>query len=231
MKVAIMQPTFLPWLGYFALIEKVDKFVFLDSVQFESRSWQQRNRILVNEKPHWITVPTVCPSGRSTLIRDVRVNFEHYSGNRFESIIRRNYSRCPGIKDLTSTFFGLILEPPELLSKFNVALIKLISNQIGIQTEFVKASNLEAKGEKAELLLNICRELKASTYVSPPGSRNYLQNFDGFRDNSILLEYLDFTHPQYYQNTPEFISHLSIVDVICHTGNVKTFQFIRDGLK
>jgi len=122
-----MQPTFLPWLGYFSLIDSVDKFVFLDVVQFESRSWQQRNRILINSEARWLTVPTTLPSGRSTLINQVLINKEHYSGISLLKTLKQAYGNKPGFEYIEMSLFQAILSPPDYLSLLNVGLITKIA--------------------------------------------------------------------------------------------------------
>jgi hypothetical protein len=226
-----MQPTFAPWLGYFSLIQKVDLFVFLDSVQFDARSWQQRNRIIVNGKPNWITVPVTCPNGRSTLIKDVLINKEHYSGSKLTSQIKQNYSRTSGINELTESIFSYLNAPPVELSSLNIKLIRIISENLSIDTKFIRSSELDVRGTKADLLLDICRNQKATKYFSPPGSRDYLSDYDGFKNHGITLEYFQFDHPTYPQTSSEFIPNLSVIDSICNLGFENTHNLIVKGLK
>ena len=231
MRVAIMQPTFLPWLGYFALIESVDKFVFLDVVQFESRSWQQRNRILINKEARWLTVPTTLPYGRNTLINQVLINSEHYSGESVLKTLKQAYGNKPGFEFIERNLFKAILSPPNHLSLMNVQLIKNISQSLGFNTSFILASELNVSGNKADLLLDISKTLGATTYVSPPGSRVYLDDYAGFSDSGISLEYQNFNHPIYPQGPDVFISHLSVIDAICNTNLEGTRELIQEGSK
>jgi hypothetical protein len=226
-----MQPTFLPWLGYFSLIDSVDKFVFLDVVQFESRSWQQRNRILINNEARWLTVPTNLPFGRSTLINQVLINKEHYSGISILKTLKQAYGNKPGFEYIEMSLFQGILSPPDQLSLLNVGLITEIAQSLGCKAIFISASELNVSGSKADLLLNISKTLGATTYVSPLGSRVYLDEYSGFSDSGISLEYQDFSHPTYPQGQNEFISHLSIIDAICNTNLEATRDLIRERSK
>jgi len=225
-----MQPTFAPWLGYFGLIQKVDVFVFLDSVQFDARSWQQRNRIIVNGKPSWITIPVTCPNGRSTLIKEVLINTEHYSGAKITSQIRQHYSKTAGINELSQLIFHDLTAPPVELSLLNIKIIRKLSEHLGIETLFLKSSELDVRGSKADLLLDICKKLRATKYVSPLGSLEYLVDYDGFSALGIDLEYFQFYHPIYPQSTSEFIPNMSVIDSICHLGFEKTHSLIMEGL-
>lgn len=224
-----MQPTFLPWLGYFSLIDSVDKFVFLDVVQFESRSWQQRNRILINSEARWLTVPTTLPSGRSTLINQVLINKEHYSGLSLLKTLKQAYGSKPGFEFIEMSLFQALLSPPDQLSLLNVELITEIAQSLGSKTIFISASELNVSGSKADLLLDISKTLGATTYVSPLGSRVYLDEYSGFSDSGISLEYQDFNHPTYPQGQDTFISHLSVIDAICNTNLDATRDLIHEG--
>lgn len=226
-----MQPTFIPWLGYFGLINSVEKFVFLDVVQFESRSWQQRNRILINNETRWLTIPTSLPSGRSTQINQVLINSEHYSGTSIIKTITQAYGKKPGFDFIEEKLFHSLSNPPSHLSSLNVDLIKKISSALGIQTKFIAASELQVSGSKADLLLDICKTLGASTYVSPQGSKVYLDDYTGFSNSGIVLEYQNFIHPIYPQGKMDFVSHLSSIDAICNLNIEATRELMLEGSK
>ena len=213
-----MQPTFLPWLGYFNLISSVDLFVILDSVQFESRSWQQRNKIVINGISKWITIPVTLPYGVLTKINQVEVNKEHFSAKKLKSTIFHAYGKNKGYSYIESEIFPLITDEEKLLSNINLFIIKKITQDLKISTKFLKSSELQAGGSNADLILNICKEVKSKVYVSPRGSEAYLHNFQGFEQSKIELRYQDYEHPVYFQGNRDFISHLSIIDAIANIG-------------
>ena len=107
-----------------------------------------------------------------------------------------------------------------------MGLIVQLSSLLGIETEFVYARELEAVGEKADLLLNICQKIGATTYVSPVGSRVYLDDFNGFNESQMQLEYQEYTHPIHKQLSTSFVTHLSIVDALCNIGPKETASLI-----
>ena len=218
MRVAIMQPTFLPWLGYFSLAKTVDVFVFLDSVQFDSRSWQQRNKILIDGQPKWITIPTTLPFGRQTKINDVLINQEHYSGSKISNMIMQAYKGSEGISFVKEEIIIHLLQNPKYLSQLNTTLVKLLFKAFEINVKVINSSSLETHGSKGELLLNISKSLGATTYVSPKGSRDYLQDFQGFQNSNIRVEFQEYEHPIYAQQLQVFHSHLSVIDAICNIG-------------
>jgi len=227
LRVAIMQPTFLPWMGYFSLINSVEKFVFLDNVQFESRSWQQRNRILQNNEIQWITVPVTLPSGRATKINDVLINQEHYSSAKLKKTLIHAYAKSNWTHSITESLYPILDNSPLQLSTLNKKLIVSISKQLGIETEFLHAGTLNAQGEKGMLLLDICQILGADTYISPLGSKIYLEEFSGFRDSGIQIEYQNYAHPTYSQISKSFVSHLSIIDALCNIGTEDTAHLVK----
>jgi hypothetical protein len=224
-----MQPTFLPWLGYFSLLESVDFFVFLDNVQFEVRSWQQRNRIIINNKESWLTIPVSLPFGRLTRVDQALINTEHFSGPKICKTLTRAYGNKKGFDFIISNIFKIFLDPPKNISNFNVSLIKEIANALEVKTPFKLASEMNVSGSKGDLLLDICKNLGASTYISPAGSATYLDSYAGFFESGINLEYQTFKHPIYSQGEIKFISHLSVIDAICNVGLKASKEMIKKG--
>jgi len=222
-----MQPTFLPWLGYFSLIENTDMFVFLDNVQFEARSWQQRNRIIVNKSVGWLTIPVSLPYGRSTRIDQALINTEHFSGSKICKTITQAYRGKKGFNFLTNNIFKIFLNPPKNISDFNINLINEIVKALRIETPVILSSEMNVTGKKGDLLLDICKNLNATTYVSTAGSAVYLDSYSGFANSSINVEYQKFDHPIYPQGESEFISHLSVIDAICNIGLKATEEIVK----
>lgn len=222
-----MQPTFLPWLGYFSLIENTDVFVFLDNVQFEARSWQQRNRIKVNKSVSWLTIPVSLPFGRSTRIDQALINTEHFSGSKICKTITQSYGGKKGFDFISDNIFKIFLDPPRNISGFNIKLINEIAKALRIETPLKLSSEMNVTGKKADLLLDICKNLNATTYVSTVGSAVYLASYSGFSNSGINVEYQNFDHPIYPQGESEFISHLSVIDVICNIGLKATEEIIK----
>ena len=226
-----MQPTFLPWLGYFELLESVDTFVFLDNVQFEARSWQQRNRIIIDNKVSWLTIPVSLPFGRLTRIDQALINAEHFSGSKICKTLTQAYRDKKGFDFITNNIFKILLDPPKHISNFNVKLIHEIAKALNINTPLKLASEMSVNGNKSDLLLDICKNLCATTYVSPAGSAVYLDGYSGFSDSGINLEYQTFVHPSYSQGKIEFVSHLSVIDVICNVGVKTSEEMIKKGIR
>ncbi|MDL0087835.1 WbqC family protein [Campylobacter gastrosuis] len=224
MKIAIMQPTFLPWLGYFYIIKSVDKFVFLDSVQFERRSWQSRNKIKLNDKEFFLSL--CCQkSPQKTQINDILLSKEPKWREKILNTIHHTYSKSINFKNYFE-FLKNELFVNENLSDFNINLIKKFMSDLGIYTPIYRASKLNLSNAKREdLLLEICLSLNADSYLSPEGSRNYLQSEHSkqiFNDNKIKIEYLNFAHPIYKQQGKNFVPYLGIIDFLFNIKDPKS---------
>ena len=230
-KVAIMQPTFLPWLGYFALIDSVDEFILLDNVQFDKRSWQQRNKILSNNGPLWLTVPVLSKGKLYQKINDVQINRMDNTSPFVKHLrsIENNYKKAPFFEDYFAGIEEILSSPTEKLSVLNFKLICLICTYLGMHFQYRWASSLPVNGAKDELLFNICQAVNASHYISPPGSMNYLEQSKLFSDSDIQVDYFSYDHPSYNQLSPSFESHLSVIDLLFNEGH-RSLDIIKSGV-
>lgn len=221
-----MQPTFLPWLGYFALINEVDKFVFLDNVQFNKRSWQQRNQIINNDKVCWISVPVYSKGKKDYKINQIKINFEHYYPKKILGTIYHSYKKTKYFEYLNENLIKILNKKNIYLSDLNINLIKFICKELLINDKFINSSDLEITGKKDELIFNICSNLNASKYISPAGSKIYLSESKFFSSSKIELEYFSYSHPIYNQKSAKFIPNLSIVDLVFNEGFKKAREII-----
>lgn len=217
-KVAIMQPTYLPWIGYFGLMKSVDYFVLLDSVQFSKRSWQQRNKIKTSTGEQWLTVPVLSKGKREQKICDVKIDYSRGFHLSHIRALEQNYRSANFFDEYYPLVRNVLLSQPEKLVELNFGIINLIRQILDISTPIIRSSEMSAKGENASLLCNICLELGATEYVSPPGSRVYLDTSDDFEKVDIPVKYFDFQCRPYIQQYGEFIPFLSAVDLIFNCG-------------
>ena len=144
-----MQPTTLPWLGYFALIDYVDIFIFLDDVQFERRSWQQRNKININGEEKIISIPVHNKHKREQLINEVKVNYNNLYPEKFIRNIYQSYSKTKYFRDYFVEI-EYILRNNDMLSDLNINLIKYFSKKLNIETKFGVSSKLKIKNIKGK---------------------------------------------------------------------------------
>lgn len=226
--IAIMQPTYLPWLGYFALMDQVDTFVFLDDVAFDRRSWQQRNRIKGPNGEVLLTVP-VQKASRGTPICEIEINFDHDFPDNHLKAIEFNYQSTPFFEAYWAQFSTLLSKAPNGLSDLNVTLATWFADTLKIETQFVRSSALDVVGSKDIYLAELCEHFGKDQYLSPVGSKGYLDESTAFAEHGIEIQYLEFTHPTYPQRYGRFIDHLSAIDAVFNVGGDKTLELVRKG--
>jgi hypothetical protein len=230
MKVAISQPTYLPWAGYFDLIDQVDRFVFLDTVQFEKRSWQQRNRIKTIDGLLFLTVPVVVKGRFEQKIKDVEIESPFFVRKHVRSI-ESSYRRAPYFSryfnEFASVFDGC--SAGSRLAELNIRMVQWLCSAMGITTPLLRSSEIENEGGRLERLLQICRFLGADSYLSPLGSSNYLlEDIPKFQENGIEVGFQSYSHPQYSQLFGPFEPHASVIDLLFNEGD-RSLSILRGG--
>lgn len=230
MKCAIMQPTYLPWLGYFDLIRNVDKFVIYDHVQFEKQSWQQRNRIRNKEGDLMLTMAVKYDKGLERNIKDVKIDHSRNFLGKHLNSIKHSYARAKNFSVVFPEIESIYQKENEFLIDLNLDLIRLGMKYLSIEKEFLFSSTMDVQGQKVDAIIDVCKKLDADKYLSPVGSKSYIDENNIFPDNNIELSYQDFHHPEYKQiNYPDFISHLSFIDYLFNVDldEVKLFGTLK----
>jgi len=229
MRIAIAQPTYLPWLGYLDLIDQVDAFVLLDHVQFEKQSWQHRNRIKTPTGLQWLTVPVIFRGRFGQSICEVEIRDCEFRRKHLRSI-DVNYRRAPFFGDYFEELSERLRCPQGAhLVDLNVQLIEWFMRRLEIQTPLFFSSQLNVAGTRTQLLANICSSLGATTYVSPIGSAAYLlREIKLLTIGSIEVRFHHYQHPEYRQMFPPFIPYASILDLLFNEGG-RALDVIRSG--
>ncbi len=225
MTCAIMQPTYLPWLGFFELIAKSDIFVIYDSVQFEKQSWQQRNRLRDKNAELMLTLPVKYGSGLLRRINEVEVDYSRSVPKKHLQTIKLSYGKSKNFTTIFPEIESIYSSQPNLLVEMNMQLIKLGMKYFEIKTPLVFASDMDVQGNRVEALIDICQKVKATHYYSPIGSKGYIDDNNLFSENKIDLTYQNFSHPIYQQiNYPDFISHLAFIDFLLNAERHDIFK-------
>jgi hypothetical protein len=214
MRVAIMQPTYLPWCGYFGLMQSVDLFIFLDTVPFQRRSWQQRNRIKTSNGEQWLTIPVKSKGKRNQNIQDVEIDSSTNFFKKHAKAIEINYRQAEGFGRVFPALSLGLQSQEQMLANFTISLLMLLRQFLGIETPVIRSSELTGEGAKAELLASLCLQVGATEYVAPPGSREYMESSDVFQGTDISVSYFEFAHPQYTQLHGDFLPYMSCIDMI-----------------
>ncbi|MBB44387.1 MAG: hypothetical protein CMM44_11595 [Rhodospirillaceae bacterium] len=221
---SIMQPTYLPWIGYFKLIENSDIFIFLDCVQFDKRSWQQRNYIRNDDNKLLLSVPVHTKGKFNQAIKNVKIDYSINWQNKHLNTLFHCYSKTRYFDDHYFDLKNILIQNTENISSLNIKLIKMICNKLKIKTKFIVSSYFSLDFNKDELLYNLCKEVNANLYLSPPGSKKYLSESNYF-NKDIKLKYFEYKKYFYNQKGKNFIENLSVVDFIFN-NDLKDFKFL-----
>jgi len=230
MRAAIMQPTYLPWIGYMAMIARVDYFVFLDSVAFNDRSWQQRNYIRAGDQKLMLTVPVLKKGRRGQLIRDVEISPDAAFPEDHIRSIEHAYAKAPFFDAHAEMLFDIMRRDGSQLCDLTITIIQWLMSAFGISTKTMRSSDMAVDGAKADLLANICEALAADRYLSAPGSREYIEASDAFERAGVSVEYHAYDHPTYRQSSGEFIPFLGGIDLLFNEGGDKGGEILRTGI-
>jgi hypothetical protein len=217
MRIAIHQPEHLPWLGYLDKARRADRFVFLDTVAFKKNYFENRNRIRTAQGWAWLTVPVLIKGRFGQAFDAVEINNQARWAEVYFRTVQQNYAKAPFWKEYAPALEEIILQPRERLVDLNLALIRFLFSAFGISTPTLRASELDPRGRKGELLLDICRKTGATVYLSGPSGRDYLDE-SLFFAAGIGVEYHSFTHPEYRQMHTPFIPGMSSLDLLLNEG-------------
>lgn len=222
MKIAIMQPYAFPYLGYFQLINAVDKFIVFDDVNYINKGWINRNNILLNNAPHLFTIPLIKAS-QNKLIKEIEMQAREAWAVKLTSTIEQAYKKAPFFDEIFSPIQNLLDFECKSIAHFNLNAITEISNLLDIQTDIEPSSsiynNTQLKGE--ERILDICLQEKANTYVNPIGGLG-LYPQEKFDAKAIQLDFIQMNSIDYKQFNSGHVPNLSIIDVLMFNGKSGT---------
>jgi hypothetical protein len=224
-KIAIHQPQYLPWLGYFDKLDSADVFIFLDSVQFKKHEWQNRNRIRTKDGWQWLTVPIIDRFPEQ--IDRVEVNAKTDWQRKHCQALRLHYGRAPFWDSLGPELVALLEGPWTRLSELNIAATDLLCRHLGIRTPRLLASRLSAREEPTDRLIDLCRAAGGTTYLAGQSGPSYM-DVGRFSQAGIAVQVQSYTHPQYAQRHQPFISHLAVVDLLFNCGP-ESLNVLRSG--
>jgi hypothetical protein len=218
-KIAILQSNYVPWKGYFDLIAQVDEFIIYDEMQYTKNDWRNRNKIKTNKGVEWLTIPvrveSLSQKIEETLIFDKNWSKKHIAA------LQTNYAKANCFKETRDFVFGLYEEASKLnnLSAINLVFIKGICEFLNIQTKISLSTDYNLIEGKTERLIDLCKQTHASVYLSGPSAKNYLDE-KLFNDNDIILEWMDYSgYQEYEQLKPPFGHGVSILDLIFNKGD------------
>lgn len=220
MKCVILQPSYIPWRGYFHQIALADTFVFYDDVQYDTRGWRNRNRIKSAQGGRWLTIPVHHRGAQvnHTPIHQIEISWERPWNEEHWRTLRSTYARAPYFKDYADLVESFYTRTDRCLADFTIESTIALARALGIiHTKFLRSSELEASGAKTDRLLSILTGLGADHYLSGPSAQDYIET-EKFDQAGIQLEYMTYNYPEYPQLYPPYDPQVSILDLLFMTG-------------
>jgi hypothetical protein len=216
----ILQPSYLPWRGFFDLVHRADVFVFYDDVQYDKHGWRNRNRIKTQAGTQWITIPVAHKGNVESglLLSDARIVWNTPWTKKHASSIKQAYGKAPFFAEYAPLVDQFFAKKPELLVDFTIDTTLALAKVLGIEkTKFLRSSELGVKGERTERLVRILEKVGADHYLSGPSAKGYIEP-GVFADAKIGLEYVAYDYPEYEQLHPPYDPQVSILDLLFMKG-------------
>ncbi len=214
--IAFHQPVYLPFAGFFQKMARADEFAFMDFVQLSKQSWQVRNRIKTQEGALWLTVPVYVKGRHVQLIRDARIAEGTWRRKHWEAI-RQNYGKAPYFRDYADFFADVYGRSWEWLADLNLHLIDGMRRLLGVTTPVVDVKEMSFEGTKSDLVVDMCKKLGATAYLSSDGEAAYIDK-EKFDAAGLKQSYLRWEPTPYPQLFGDFIPNLSAIDLLLNCG-------------
>ena len=222
------QPVYLPWLGFFHKIALSEAFCYFDDVQYLKKDWNNRNKIKTLEGENWLTVPVLTKGSREKKICEIEINNSLGWRKKHWKSICFSYKKSPFFKDYSDFFEDLYKKEWGYLTELNEYMLKFFLKELGLDVKYYKASELNFKGCKSELVLDMCKKLGADTYIFGALGRDYA-DVNRFENSGVDVYFQDYQHPCYPQLYGGFVSHLSVIDLLFNVGGRRASEIIMEG--
>lgn len=217
MILAVHQPQYLPWLGYFHKMANCDLFIFLDDVQYKKREFQNRNKIKTPNGPLWLTVPVETKDKFLQNINEVSINNDSDWTKEHWRSIEHNYAHAAFFKENADFYSALYREKWDKLMDISMRVIEHTLSYLDIGTPCEMSSRYNIKSTSTQRIVDLCKKAGADTYLSGAGGKEYMDE-KLFADNGIKLLYQDYKHPEYTQLHGKFEPYMSVLDLILNCG-------------
>jgi hypothetical protein len=226
-RVAILQPGYLPWLGFFDQADSVDLFVLYDNVQYTKQDWRNRNRIKTQSGVDWLTVP-VQKFASEARINEVRIAQDGKWAKKHLNLIQNAYRKAPHFEGVWGELEKLLMSPRDLLQDLDHALASWMASKMGIRCEWKWAHEIPTTSEeKSEKLLQICKSVGANEFIDGAAAESFLK-VESFHEAGITIQFQEYQHPVYPQLWGEFQPYLSALDLMFNCGP-ESLAVIRSG--
>ena len=220
MNVVILQPSYIPWRGYFDQIRRADLFIFYDDIQYDKHGWRNRNQIKTAQGRQWLTIPVHSHGVTDGIpVKDVRIDWSKPWAKNHLKALTFAYSKAPYFKKYLPLIESFYARHDETLADFTIFSTEAIARTLGIQsTRFMRSSEIAGiDGQKTGRLIQILTKVGAKHYISGPSARDYIEQ-DKFDAAGITLEYIKYDYPAYEQLYTTFEPFVSVLDLLFMTG-------------
>lgn len=219
MRCAIIQPSYIPWRGYFHMIEKSDVFVFYDDVQYDKHGWRNRNKIKTANGPQWLTIPVAARGNVVTglPVHEVRIADRRWTSKHLASFSQA-YARAPHVDRCLALLEPHLSREQDKLADLTIGLTIDIAEALGLQREFVRSSALDLPDDRMGRLLGALTHVGATHYISGPSARSYLDEGQ-LAQTGISVEYMSYDYPEYGQLHPPYEPQVSVLDLLAMQGD------------
>lgn len=227
--VGIMQPYFMPYIGYWQLLNCVDTFVIYDNIEFEKNGWIRRNRILVNNEPKMISLPLKKDSDYLDVVQRYLADDFHIQGDKILRQVQSAYRKAPHYDEVMEVLDRIFKYNSKNLFEFIYNSVREVTNYLGIQTKIVVSSNINIDPllKCQDKVIAICKELGASDYINPIGGKE-LYSYTQFDNVNIKLHFLKSNLSKYKQWGDEFVPSLSIIDVMMFNSREQIREMLNE---
>ncbi|MDK1029426.1 MAG: WbqC family protein [Anaerolineae bacterium] len=221
MNVVILQPSYIPWRGYFDQIRQANLFIFYDDIQYDKHGWRNRNQIKTAQGKQWITIPVHSKGVTNGIpIKDVRIDWSKPWAKKHLNTLTYAYAKTPFIRSFRPWLEAVYNRRDEFLADFIIDTTVELAGKLGITgTKFIRSSEIKnIEGQKTDRLIQILQHVGAQKYISGPSARDYIQQ-EKFDDAGITLEFMEYDYPEYPQLHPPYDPFVTILDLLFMVGD------------
>ena len=227
MNVVILQPSYIPWRGYFDQIRRADLFVFYDDIQYDKHGWRNRNQIKTHQGKQWLTIPVLSKGvTQGVLIKDVRIDWSKPWAKSHLKSLTISYSKAPHFKGYLPLLDEIYRRRDEYLADFTIEILKRLARELGFTSaRFMRSSELSnIEGQKTDRVINVLKRVGATHYICGPSASSYMEP-EKFDAAGITFEYMQYDYPEYPQLYPPYDPFVSILDLLFMTGRQASGYF------
>jgi len=228
MNVVILQPSYIPWRGYFDQIRRADLFIFYDDIQYDKHGWRNRNQIKTSQGKIWLTIP-VHTKGvtQGGLIKDIRIDWSKPWAKSHLKSISISYTKAPYFKQYMPLLESIYQRRDELLADFTIESSIMLARELGFTSaQFMRSSELSnIEGQKTDRVVEILKQVGATHYLCGPSAASYMET-EKFHQAGITFEYMQYNYPEYLQLYPPYDPYISIFDLMFMQGP-RAFEYFR----